>query len=155
MASNFIIRDPLLDPRLRVVGYHLAWQRNALQASTAAQLETLLGLLAGALNDPEQGWLLGDKVLFLDAVPALLSTDGLHDAALSYKLLRFINSAGLGHGREISSLRQALGLLGHAPLHRCSAGSRCWTGAGFTVRTWRWPKRANSIRTWPQRWRAH
>lgn len=268
IASNFIIRDPLLDPKLRVIGYHLAWQRNALQGSTDAELETLLGLLTSALNDPVQGWLLGNKVLFLDAIPALLSTNALHalppaytvlclsgddldnpdtraavhalraggigislhgfdlatssqaaldcashvevrfssadmaaqarayaalkqasvqivgralttwadfdacaalglnvfagklhltprpgnkavgmnpaqavivqlmqmvrqdadidkiegvlkrDAALSYKLLRFINSAGLGRGREIASLRQALGVLGHAPLQR-------------------------------------
>jgi EAL and modified HD-GYP domain-containing signal transduction protein len=265
-TSNFIIREPLLDPQLRIVGYHLAWQRNAPQASTDAELEAFLGLLAGALNDADQGWLLGNKVLFLDAVPALLSTDALHamppfhtvlclpaddldnpdtraavralraggigislhgaatlsqaaldcashvevrfsgadvaaqarayaalkqasvqivgralltwadfdacaalglnvfagklhltprpgnkaagmnpaqaiivqlmqmvgqdadiakiegvlkrDAVLSYKLLRFINSAGMGHGREIASLRQALGLLGHAPLQR-------------------------------------
>jgi EAL and modified HD-GYP domain-containing signal transduction protein len=40
------------------------------------------------------------------------------DPAMSYKLLRFINSAGFGQRREISSLRQALLLLGYAPLYR-------------------------------------
>lgn len=40
------------------------------------------------------------------------------DAALSYKLLRYINSAGFGLGREIQSLRQALAMLGYAPLYR-------------------------------------
>ncbi len=40
------------------------------------------------------------------------------DAAVSYKLLRFINSAAFGLGREIHSLRQALALLGYAPLYR-------------------------------------
>ena len=40
------------------------------------------------------------------------------DPALSYKLLRFINSAGFGSGREIQSLRQAISLLGYAPLYR-------------------------------------
>jgi EAL and modified HD-GYP domain-containing signal transduction protein len=40
------------------------------------------------------------------------------DATLSYKLLRFINSAGFGAGREVTSLRQALALLGYQPLYR-------------------------------------
>ena len=40
------------------------------------------------------------------------------DPTLSYKLLRFINSAGFGAGREVQSMRQALTLLGYSPLHR-------------------------------------
>jgi len=41
-----------------------------------------------------------------------------HDAALSYKLLRYINSAGFGLGCEIQSLRHAVTLLGYSPLYR-------------------------------------
>lgn len=40
------------------------------------------------------------------------------DPALSYKLLRYINSAGFGLGREIQSLRQAVQVLGYTPLYR-------------------------------------
>ncbi|MEO8599581.1 MAG: HDOD domain-containing protein [bacterium] len=40
------------------------------------------------------------------------------DAAIAYKLLRYINSAGLGQRREIQSLKQALQLLGYNPLYR-------------------------------------
>ncbi|NMM28463.1 MAG: HDOD domain-containing protein [Glaciimonas sp.] len=40
------------------------------------------------------------------------------DPAIAYKLLRYINSAGLGQRREIQSLKQALQLLGYNPLHR-------------------------------------
>ena len=40
------------------------------------------------------------------------------DPALSYKLLRFINSAGFGAAREIQSLKQAISMLGYAPLYR-------------------------------------
>ncbi|MFD2272983.1 HDOD domain-containing protein [Undibacterium arcticum] len=40
------------------------------------------------------------------------------DATLSYRLLRYINSAGFGLGREIQSLRQALAMLGYQPLYR-------------------------------------
>lgn len=41
-----------------------------------------------------------------------------HDAALSYKLLRYINSAGFGLGCEVQSLRHAVTLLGYSPLYR-------------------------------------
>lgn len=40
------------------------------------------------------------------------------DAALSYKLLRYINSAGFGLGCEIQSLRHAVTMLGYSPLYR-------------------------------------
>ena len=40
------------------------------------------------------------------------------DAALSYKLLRYINSAGFGLGAEIQSLRHAVTMLGYSPLYR-------------------------------------
>ena len=40
------------------------------------------------------------------------------DAALSYKLLRYINSAGFGLGSEIQSLRHAVAMLGYSPLYR-------------------------------------
>lgn len=41
-----------------------------------------------------------------------------HDAALSYKLLRYINSAGFGLGCEVQSLWHAVTLLGYSPLYR-------------------------------------
>lgn len=40
------------------------------------------------------------------------------DPALSYKLLRYINSAGFGLGCEIQSLRHAVTMLGYSPLYR-------------------------------------
>jgi c-di-GMP-related signal transduction protein len=40
------------------------------------------------------------------------------DAALSYKLLRFINSAGFALGCEIQSLKHAVTMLGYSPLYR-------------------------------------
>jgi EAL and modified HD-GYP domain-containing signal transduction protein len=40
------------------------------------------------------------------------------DAAISYKLLRYINSVGFGLGCEIQSLRHAVSLLGYATLFR-------------------------------------
>ncbi len=265
---NFIVREPLLDPKQRVIGYELSWQLSGAEKPTAEDMEALMGFVAEQLVNEDGDWLLRKKILFVDAVPELLSTDALHamppdftvltlarkdfdnedtlsairalraggvgialrdadltkldksilndvsyvevkfsgadvaaqarayaslkqssvrmvgrpvttwadfdacaslgldafvgklhltprpgnpvkglnpaqtvilqlmqlvkknadvqqlesalkrDAALSYKLLRFINSAGFGLGREIQSLRQALALLGYAPLYR-------------------------------------
>lgn len=40
------------------------------------------------------------------------------DAALSYKLFRYINNVGFGLGVEIQSLRHAVTMLGYSPLYR-------------------------------------
>jgi hypothetical protein len=42
-----------------------------------AELERWSAFVAAHVNDDEDGWLLRDKQLFLDAVPAMLSTDAL------------------------------------------------------------------------------
>jgi EAL and modified HD-GYP domain-containing signal transduction protein len=76
--SNFIVREPLLDPKQRVIGYELCWQQQNGSEVGAADLEALVGFVAEHLVDEEHGWLLREKLLFLDAVPAMLSTDALH-----------------------------------------------------------------------------
>jgi EAL and modified HD-GYP domain-containing signal transduction protein len=75
--TNFIVREPLLDPKQRVIGYELSWQQNG-QDVTDTDLEELVGFVAEHVNHEDHGWLLRDKVLFLAAVPAMLSTDALH-----------------------------------------------------------------------------
>ena len=76
--TNYIVREPLLDPSQRVIGYELLWQRGG-QATPDADLEQLVAFVAENVNHAEHGWLLRDKQLFLDAVPAMLSTDALFD----------------------------------------------------------------------------
>jgi EAL and modified HD-GYP domain-containing signal transduction protein len=76
--SNFIVREPLLDPKQRVIAYELCWQQQNGREVGAADLEALVGFVAEHLVDDEHGWLLREKLLFLDAVPAMLSTDALH-----------------------------------------------------------------------------
>jgi EAL and modified HD-GYP domain-containing signal transduction protein len=76
--TNFIVREPLLDPKQRVIGYELCWQQRDGQAIGDADLESLVAFVAEHVVDDEQGWLLRDKILFLDAVPAMLSLDALH-----------------------------------------------------------------------------
>ncbi|WP_313172625.1 EAL and HDOD domain-containing protein, partial [Massilia oculi] len=76
--TNFIVREPLLDPKQRVLGYELSWQQHDGRIPTDDDLEGLVGFVAEHVNHAEHGWLLRDKILFLDAVPAMLSTDALH-----------------------------------------------------------------------------
>ncbi|HEY0064565.1 MAG TPA: HDOD domain-containing protein [Telluria sp.] len=75
--TNFIVREPLLDPKQRVIGYELSWHLEPNQVVTDDDLESLIGFVAENVNDDEHGWLLKDKILFLDAVPNMLSTDAL------------------------------------------------------------------------------
>lgn len=75
--TNFIVREPLLDPKQRVIGYELSWHLEPNQVPTDEDLEALIGFVAENVNDDEHGWLLKDKILFLDAVPNMLSTDAL------------------------------------------------------------------------------
>ncbi|WP_292045305.1 EAL and HDOD domain-containing protein [Massilia sp. UBA6681] len=76
--TNFIVREPLLDPRQRVIGYELSWQHHDGKVPSDQELEDLVGFVAEHVNHAEHGWLLRDKVLFLDAVPEMLSLDALH-----------------------------------------------------------------------------
>jgi c-di-GMP-related signal transduction protein len=74
--TNYIVREPLLDPAQRVIGYELLWQRGG-QPVGDADLEQLVAFVAEHVQHEDHGWLLRDKQLFLDAVPAMLSTDAL------------------------------------------------------------------------------
>jgi c-di-GMP-related signal transduction protein len=76
--THFIVREPLLDPGQRVIGYELSWQQHDGKVATDEQLEDLVGFVAAHLNHDEHGWLLRGKTLFLDAVPGMLSLDALH-----------------------------------------------------------------------------
>jgi len=85
--TNFIVREPLLDPKQRVIGYELSWQQQDGQPATDADLEALIGFVAGHVHDEDDGWLLREKMLFLDAVPAMLSTDALHSLPPQHTVL--------------------------------------------------------------------
>jgi len=77
IEDHFILREPLLDPKQRVIGFQFSWQ----QADSSAQLDSqnldyLLEFVAGHLNDDE-GFLLADSLVFLEGRPELLHADGL------------------------------------------------------------------------------
>jgi len=82
--THFLVREPLLDPQQRVVGYELTWQQpvqaSGASAAPVVALESLLNFVASHVIGGEDGetWLLLDKILFLEAVPEMLSADALH-----------------------------------------------------------------------------
>lgn len=67
-----------------------------------------------------------DAVLIVRVMQMLQRNEGLReieaalkrDAALTYRLLRYINSPAISAGVEIQSLRHAVAMLGYAPLFR-------------------------------------
>ena len=87
--TNFIVREPLLDPKQKVLGYELSWQQHGGITPTDQDLEGLVGFVAEHVNHEEHGWLLRDKILFLDAVPAMLSTDALFALPPEHTVLTF------------------------------------------------------------------
>jgi EAL and modified HD-GYP domain-containing signal transduction protein len=87
-----------------VIGYELSWQQNKAAAITDADLEALVGFVAGQLNDDHGGWLLRDKLLFLDAVPAMLSTDALHAMPPEFTVLT-IHSAHLRNPDTLAAVQ--------------------------------------------------
>ncbi len=85
--TNFIVREPLLDPKQKVMGYELSWKQNDAVPVTGDDLEALVGFVAEHVNHEEHGWLLRDKILFLDAVPKMLSLDALYSLPPEHTVL--------------------------------------------------------------------
>jgi len=85
--THFLVREPLLDPEQRVVGYELTWQQDAGYTPTLEELEGLVGFVASQVNHPDDGWLLKQKTLFLQAVPGMLSTDAMYDMPPEHTVL--------------------------------------------------------------------
>lgn len=77
-GTNFIVREPLLDPSQRVSGYQLSWHgAKKTTEIDIATLSSLMSFVAMQLNDEEKGSQLADSMIFLEAIPGLLQTEGL------------------------------------------------------------------------------
>lgn len=77
IENNFILREPLLDPKQKVIGFEFSWQQtNSESKLDAENLDYLLEFVAGHLND-EDGFLLGSSLVFLEALPELLHSESL------------------------------------------------------------------------------
>ncbi|WP_211461966.1 EAL and HDOD domain-containing protein [Collimonas silvisoli] len=77
--ENFIVREPLLDPKQGVVGYELTWQevRGDDAQPNGEDLHGLLTFVADQLSSEQGHWLLGNKLLFLEVSPALLNSEAI------------------------------------------------------------------------------
>lgn len=76
--THFLVREPLLDPKQRVIGFQLSWQHNEQAGElTSDELSDLLEFVADQVMAEDKGFLLGDSVLFLEANAELLSAAGL------------------------------------------------------------------------------
>lgn len=107
---NFIVREPLLDPKQRVIGFQLSWQNPDQAVSlSSAELSSLMEFVAAQLNDEKTGFLLGDSMLFLDAIPELLQANGLKLLPAKHTVLilskhDFTNSVTLELIKELRTL---------------------------------------------------
>ncbi|MEO6351609.1 MAG: HDOD domain-containing protein [Oxalobacteraceae bacterium] len=76
--ENFIIRDPLLDPKQNVIGYGLCRPTQDLENCLSEdRITAFVGSIAAAFNDSEDGWLLAESLIFLDVPPNVLSLNAL------------------------------------------------------------------------------
>ena len=74
--TNFILREPLLNSKQQVIGYELSWQQKNTEVSDT-ELNSLLEFVAEQLVDPDDGWMLGESLIFLETVPALFQAPAL------------------------------------------------------------------------------
>ncbi|MBC7499967.1 MAG: HDOD domain-containing protein, partial [Herminiimonas sp.] len=85
----FIVREPLLDPKQKVLGYELTLQKAGSTdiANTDANLDHLAGFVAGRLHSDDDGWLLGDNLVFMQSSPALLGSAALEAMSPQHTVL--------------------------------------------------------------------
>jgi c-di-GMP-related signal transduction protein len=117
--TNFIVREPLLDPKQRVIGYELSWQQNGNSAETSseAELDALVAFVVDQFHDDDSGWALGEKILFLEMVPALLSAEALRtlppkNTVLTVNTENLANEATLAQVRELRAQGFGISLRG-------------------------------------------
>lgn len=77
LDTNFIVREPVLDPKQTVLGYELSLQGTDGATPGDADFVELADFIAQHWNRAETGWLFGDQLIYLDASPALLLNGSL------------------------------------------------------------------------------
>ncbi len=71
---NFIVREPLLDPKGQVIGYELSWQESGTgNRGGRPQVNSLIAAIAAQRHETNAAGRSSDYVLFVEVVPALLS----------------------------------------------------------------------------------
>lgn len=79
---GYIVREPLLNPKQKILGYRFKWHDDA-----GNDAVNLVQTVAGGLHDAESGWLFGDQLLFLNASPSLLASEALRELPPSNTVL--------------------------------------------------------------------
>ncbi|MEJ7687140.1 MAG: HDOD domain-containing protein [Variovorax sp.] len=126
-AAALLRQEQPGEPPLRVVSTGLAAWKD-FDACAAQHLDVFVeGAFAVPPMKPEPGRTLQPESMLIVKVMQMIQrnedlreieTALKHDAALTYRLLRHINSPAIGVGVEIHSLRHAMTMLGYAPLFR-------------------------------------
>ncbi len=101
---EFLLRQPLLDTKQRIIGYQVGWQHASGEAGTASDEESvaLLHYAAEQLCDVEGNWLLGDCLLFLPATPAMLE-DPVLGILPPQRIVLCLGSADLAAGETAAA----------------------------------------------------
>lgn len=78
--EQFIVREPLVNPQERVLGYELSWQQTttAGRKPTESEIVSLARFVGEQINNTESGSLLSDQVLFIEVTPALLTHEAIN-----------------------------------------------------------------------------
>lgn len=71
---GYIVREPLLNAKQKVLGYRFRWHDNA-----CSDAVNLVRTIAAGLHDADHNWLFDDQVIFLAASPSLLSSGVLRE----------------------------------------------------------------------------
>lgn len=100
-----IIHEPLLDPYLHVMGYKIAWHQEGQPIPADEEMEAMLRMAAEDLFPPDNTWPLGDKPVFLQVVPGLLSSDSLK-AFSPGKIVFSIDGSSLWDGAALDALTE-------------------------------------------------
>jgi c-di-GMP-related signal transduction protein len=107
-VANFIVREPLLNSKERVLGYHLTWQptENTGPVLTEDEAKSLVRFVTEQISgtDWESSSLLGEHVLFLPAHPALLNT-GLYSQLPRKGIVLSLSAADLADPAAASAAR--------------------------------------------------
>lgn len=106
---SFIVREPLLDSKQKVLGYELSWQKGGARNGKPSDQEVieLIGFVADHLNNEESGWQLGEQLLFLDVPRAVLLSGVLNSLAPKSMVLTLdLSSTDEEMVAEVKALRE-------------------------------------------------
>ena len=106
--TNFILREALLDPTLKVVGYELSWQSadGYLSQPSERDLQSMIAFVGERLTHAERGYLLAGTQLFVAATPETLRSGLLQKLSPKDTVLT-IQRADLGDASAIDDIKAA------------------------------------------------